>query len=343
MIKLDLITGFLGSGKTTFLKKYVSYFLAKGQRIGILENDFGAVNVDVMLLQDIIGENCELETISGGCDCCTHSRRLKTKLIAMGMDGYDRVVMEPSGIFEPEELFDVLYEEPLEKWYEAGNVIAIVDAGLSENLSKSSRYLFTTQLANAGMVVFSKVQDYVSPMSKDRGFSPKGILPAGNLGMSVNFVNHPSNGENQLSRIKKRIASYLREFDCKRHFDENEMLEKNWDLFTGKDFKKLEVCGFQRADYRKFWIKEEDLYSSLYYMNRKYTEQELKELSGRIFRDEKCGNVLRIKGFFRDGGVWHEFNAEGKHMHSRTVKEGQEVLIVIGEKLRKDVIDRYFD
>ena len=53
MIKIDLITGFLGSGKTTFIKKYASYLLKKGMNIGILENDFGAVNVDMMLLQDL--------------------------------------------------------------------------------------------------------------------------------------------------------------------------------------------------------------------------------------------------------------------------------------------------
>ena len=60
MIKIDLITGFLGSGKTTFIKKYASYLLKKGMNIGILENDFGAVNVDMMLLHDLEGENCEL-------------------------------------------------------------------------------------------------------------------------------------------------------------------------------------------------------------------------------------------------------------------------------------------
>ena len=66
MIKIDLITGFLGSGKTTFIKKYASYLLKKGMNIGILENDFGAVNVDMMLLQDLMGDNCELEMVSGG-------------------------------------------------------------------------------------------------------------------------------------------------------------------------------------------------------------------------------------------------------------------------------------
>lgn len=51
--QIDLITGFLGSGKTTFIKKYATYLMQQGMNIGILENDFGAVNVDAMLLQDI--------------------------------------------------------------------------------------------------------------------------------------------------------------------------------------------------------------------------------------------------------------------------------------------------
>ena len=87
MIKIDLITGFLGSGKTTFIKKYATYLLQQGMNIGILENDFGAVNVDAMLLQDILGDHCTLEMVAGGCDADCHRRRVKTKLIAMGMCG----------------------------------------------------------------------------------------------------------------------------------------------------------------------------------------------------------------------------------------------------------------
>ena len=52
MVKIDLITGFLGSGKTTFIKKYAKHLIDKGDNIGILENDYGAVNVDMMLLEE---------------------------------------------------------------------------------------------------------------------------------------------------------------------------------------------------------------------------------------------------------------------------------------------------
>lgn len=61
MVKIDLITGFLGSGKTTFIKKYAKYLIDSGKNIGILENDYGAVNVDMMLLQDLMGINVNLK------------------------------------------------------------------------------------------------------------------------------------------------------------------------------------------------------------------------------------------------------------------------------------------
>ena len=150
MIKVDLITGFLGSGKTTFLKKYARHFMDQGQKVGILENDYGAVNVDMLLLNKLRGDNCELEMVAGGCDADCHRRRFKTKLISMGMSGYNRVIIEPSGIFDVDEFFDALREDPLDRWYEIGNVITIVDGNLDDNLSDDSDFFLASQIANAG-------------------------------------------------------------------------------------------------------------------------------------------------------------------------------------------------
>ena len=73
MVQVDLITGFLGAGKTTFLRRYAAWWAGQGVKVCVLENDFGAVNVDAMLLQDLEAQGVELETISGGCDCDTSS------------------------------------------------------------------------------------------------------------------------------------------------------------------------------------------------------------------------------------------------------------------------------
>ena len=158
MTKIDLITGFLGSGKTTFLKLYAGWLLDQGLRIGIIENDFGSVNVDMLLLHDLEMRGASTEMVIGGdIDC--YRRRFRTKLIALGMQGYDRVLIEPSGIYDVDEFFDALYEEPLCRWYEIGNVIAVADAKLEENLSRDAEYLLVSQLADAGRVVLSRTQE----------------------------------------------------------------------------------------------------------------------------------------------------------------------------------------
>ncbi len=142
MIKIDLITGFLGSGKTTFIREYARFLVSSGERIAIIENDYGAVNIDMVLLQDLLGDNCNLEMIVGGDGRQAHARRFRTKLISMAMSGYTRVIIEPSGIYDADEFFDVLYDEPLDRWYEIGSVIGIVDTESYMYLEGMQRYLF---------------------------------------------------------------------------------------------------------------------------------------------------------------------------------------------------------
>ncbi len=149
-VKIDLITGFLGAGKTTFLLRYARYLLAQGQKLGILVYDHGAMNVDLPLLNGLRGENCELETLAGGCGPDCHRRRFRTRLIAMAMCGYDRVVIEPSGVFDMDEFFDTLQEAPLDRQYELGSVIAVVDAKTDGDFSPEEDFFLASQTACAG-------------------------------------------------------------------------------------------------------------------------------------------------------------------------------------------------
>ena len=304
MVKIDLITGFLGSGKTTFLRKYASHLIAQGQNIGILENDFGAVNVDMMLLGDLRGDNCELEMISGGCDTDTHRRRFKTKLISMGMCGYDRVIVEPSGIYDVDEFFDTLYEEPLDGWYQIGNVITVLDSNLEEDLPEGAEFLLASQAANAGYVVLSKTQETTEEEQK-------------------NAVSH-------LNRSLKNIG-------CKRQFDE--VFAKDWDKLTDEDFKQLLSCGYHMENYCKPDLTQKKTFQSLYFMNMHLTEKKLQEAAKKLFLDKSCGKIFRIKGFMKnEKEQWIEMNATKKNLVISPIKMGQEVIIVIGEQLDEDAI-----
>lgn len=306
MIKIDLITGFLGSGKTTFIKKYAEYLVNKGYKIGILENDFGAVNVDLMFLQQLQGDNCELETVAGACDADCHKRRFKTKLIAMGMSGYDRVIVEPSGIFDTDEFFDTLREEPLDKWYEIGGVVAIADAESDTELSGQSEYILASQLANAGKIIVSKSH----------------LVPENKL-------------ENMLSYLKLTAEKF-----CGRRI-EGELLVKDWNQLSDSDFEEISKCGYKKADFVKRF-SDKNNYSSIYYMNTGMTINAVKDISKKVFADSRCGNVFRIKGFIKENDEWYEFNSTASSTSASQVKEGQEIIIVIGENLNRSLINNYF-
>ena len=305
MVKIDLITGFLGSGKTTFIKKYAKYLIDQGLNIGILENDFGAVNVDMMLLQDIAGEKCTLEMVAGGCDKDCHRRRFRTKLIAMGMCGYDRVLIEPSGIFDMDEFFDALHESPLDRWYEIGNVITVVDAMLEENLSEDAEFILASEVANAGIVLLSKAQEAA---------------------------------ETDIERTKAHLNKAMEFVHCDRRFGK-EIFAKDWNKLSDADFKRIQSAGYVGADYEKKDIAEEDAFQSLYFMNLTMPVEKLEEKVKQIFNDKECGNIFRIKGFMQlKPDQWIELNATHQNITIQPIKKGQEIFIVIGEKLNKEKI-----
>lgn len=157
MIKIDLITGLLGAGKTTFIEKYVQYCLSQGQKIAVLENDFGAVNVDLMILSASLKDRCVLEMVHGDKDQKTTWRRYQTKLITLGMQYFDRVVIEPSGLFDIEAFFDLIYDPPLQSWYEIGNIITLVDARMS--YENEMLEMLQSQIAYAGSVVLTHCEE----------------------------------------------------------------------------------------------------------------------------------------------------------------------------------------
>lgn len=308
MIKVDLITGFLGSGKTTFLKKYAKHFIDQGQRIGILENDYGAVNVDMLLLNDLRGENCELEMVAGGCDADCHRRRFKTKLISMGMSGYNRVIIEPSGIFDVDEFFDSLRDEPLDRWYEIGNVITIVDAKLDDNLSADSDYFLASQIANSGIILLSRTQ-----LTDDEH------IDATIAHLKEAAVN---------AKLDKDIDSLI--------------FKKDWNELTPEDFDRISNSGYSTHSYIKKLGTDDADYKTLYFLELPMSKEGLKDKIHKLMTDEEYGTIFRAKGFFKEDDLWYQFNATKDDFELKEMPVGQQVFIIIGETINEAKVKELF-
>ena len=294
MVKIDLITGFLGSGKTTFLIKYAQRLIDNGERICILENDYGAVNVDMMLISNL---NCDREMVSGGCDYDCHLRRFRTKLISMAMRGYTRVIVEPSGIYDTDEFFDVLYEEPLSDLYEIGNIFCIYDINTS-NLSYESRYILASEASVCGKLIISKRDN--------------------NELLNLDYINY-----------------IMKEFNCIRVFTNDDIIYE--DIM---DDNILHI-GYHQYDHIKIPVNNDNNYDSIYFMNTNITLNKIKEISNILFNNKNYGNVVRIKGFIHEDN-WVKINITSENTDIDMVSEGQDVIIVIGENINKELINKLF-
>ena len=95
MTKVDIISGFLGAGKTTFIKKLLSDVWA-GEKLVLIENEFGEIGIDGGFLKDA---GIEITEMNSGCICCTLVGDFSKALVKV-LDEYhpDRVIIEPSGV-----------------------------------------------------------------------------------------------------------------------------------------------------------------------------------------------------------------------------------------------------
>ena len=303
MTKVDLITGFLGAGKTTFLLRYAGYLLRQGMKIAILVYDHGAVNVDMPLLNSLRGENCEIEMLAGACDPDCHRRRFRTKLISMGMRGFDRVLIEPSGVFDMDEYFDTLNDSPLDRWFTPGSVITVVDAKLDCGMSPEEDYYLASQAACAGCVLLSKVQ----------------LASADQISQTVAHLERAC-GTISAGSLSGRI------------------LAVPWDQLKARDYRQLENCGYHTADYIKTIAGSVSAFQSLSFLDLPLSGAELKEVTHRLFSDPGFGKILRVKGFFREGEQWFQLNATRQDTCTEAVPENRGAIIVIGCQLNEDAI-----
>ena len=311
MTKIDLITGILGAGKTTFLLKYARALLDRGENIAILENDFGAVNADMVLLQELRSDRCKLEMISGGGDAHCHRRRFRTQLIALGMEHPDRVIVEPSGIYDMDEFFDIIHEPPLDRWFEIGSILTVINAETETDLTDEMEYLLASEAACAGKLILSK-------------------LPA-------------QSPETCAEALLGRLNQALTAIRCDRQFTAADMLCKDWNTLTADDFSALTAAGYRNASYVKKYAVDTLRSGVHYFMHIRLPETQIGEILQGIFADADCGKIYRIKGSLPDeNGGWFSINAMPEKIEMRPVLNAQAVLIVIGDGLSLDALNAHF-
>lgn len=150
MTKLDVITGFLGAGKTTLIQAYLPWLTRQGLRSCVIENEYGAAGVDGAVLKAI---STDVREISGGCVCCTMKVTLHDLLCRLAGQ-VDRIILEPSGLFCGDDLLDILSggDVPVE----LGMWCGVVDPLTLSYMEPEDLAVLQSELIHAGSVVVSK-------------------------------------------------------------------------------------------------------------------------------------------------------------------------------------------
>ncbi len=153
MTKIDIISGFLGAGKTTFIKKLLKEAIA-GEKVVLIENEFGEIGIDGGFLQDA---GIEIREMNSGCICCSLVGDFG-KSLAEVLNTYtpDRVIIEPSGVGKLSDVMKAVCDVAGEIDVKLNGSITVVDAQKCKMYMKNFGEFFNNQIENAGMIVLSR-------------------------------------------------------------------------------------------------------------------------------------------------------------------------------------------
>lgn len=302
-VKLDLVTGFLGAGKTTFIRYYIRWLRQLGIKHVIVENEFGIANVDSAILR---GDGADVAELSGGCACCGQKANFLKLLRSLCREsGIERVVVEPSGVFNPHDFFDAVLDPDIASHAVPGAMLAIVDPVAFVDLDESSREILREQMLCSGQVLLSKTGKMSREEAEGRARALADMFP----------------GE-ALPPVETRA----------------------WKDFSPDDFARLSTAlpsATERA--RRFWEHKAIFDGALVIGADVFSEQDVEALLD-VLADGGYGRVLRIKGHLRaEGGGFLQINCTAETRSIERVDYPTKPLVnFIGQGLQREAIQALF-
>lgn len=287
MIQVDLITGFLGAGKTTFIRGYIEYLRNQGEKIHIIENEFGKVSVDSELLSNIEDNDCHISDLAGMCMCCIGKSAFINMLIESSGADIDRIIVEPSGVYDVDEFFDVMTDPRVSSCCEIGTIITIVDPFSRPVMTSEAEYLMFSQLVASGTVIFSKTQ-----MLEDDGIQS-----------AMDWVEQVA--------ISKGCENGLAAEYCTKH----------WDEFTDSDYEDFMDAGYYRVVHDREVFEHAGVFQSEELELVAKDKEELERRVKMFFNHSEYGRVFRVKGYvdtINDG--CYEVNCTGDYIYLALVE-----------------------
>lgn len=162
-MRLNLLFGFLGSGKTTLVRRVLEE-RSSDVPMAVIVNEFGDVSIDGQILE---GRAVDMVELTSGCVCCTLKGSLLNAIEELEeRAGVEQIVVEATGVAQPEDMLETLDDPTLKLGLDLGPVVTVVDAGKFAKIRTMLGDFYTQQVANADIVLLNKT-DLVSAETLD--------------------------------------------------------------------------------------------------------------------------------------------------------------------------------
>lgn len=340
MTKVDVISGFLGAGKTTLIKKLLQGEL-KHEKVVLIENEFGDVGIDGTFLQEV---GIEIKEINSGCICCSLVGDFREALGKV-VEEYEpeRLIIEPSGVGKLSDVVEAIEDVNLH----VNALVCVVDVNKAKMYHKNFKEFFDNQIEHAKTVILSRTQKASHEKIEDVVHMIHELNPHAKCIISdwdeltdhqileVMDEHHECHcHDHHEEECCCEHEHHDHECECEHHHHDHE------ECCCGHDHHDHEecCCGHHHDGHHHHHHADDAFISVAYDTAHAYTKEELEGMLAEL--DE---HILRAKGMVKstDGWLFFDYVPE-----ETDIREGQVQtigkIVVIGSKVDEEKIKKIF-
>ncbi len=379
MTKIDIISGFLGAGKTTLIKKLLDQAF-RGEKVVLIENEFGEIGIDGGFLKDA---GVEITEMNSGCICCSLVGDFGAALKKV-LDDYapDRIIIEPSGVGKLSDVIAAV--EGVQKTTPALHLhsfVTVVDATKAKVYMKNFGEFFNNQVEHASAILLSRTQnmdqaklDTAVRLLREKNAKAAILTTPWDQLTGAQIVSAMEGGHSLAEELMEEIAHEHHDHEHHHHDHEHDHDEHDHDHEHHHDHDEHEhhhdhdehdhdhdhehehhhhdhgddctcdcCCGH---DHHHHDHDADEVFTSWGRETaRKYSREELQEALSALAMGQDYGYILRAKGMVpcEDGQTWLHFDLVPEEFQ---IREGAADytgrLCVIGSDLKEDQLEKLF-
>ena len=380
MTKIDIISGFLGAGKTTLIKKLIEQAF-KGEKLVLIENEFGEIGIDGGFLKDA---GVQITEMNSGCICCSLVGDFGTALKQVITDYTpDRIIIEPSGVGKLSDVIKAVKDVSGDLDVELDSYTTVADVSKVKIYMKNFGEFFNNQIESANTIILSrtqtasqdKIEKAVAMIREKNDHATIITTPWDELdGAAIReaMQNYKSLEETMMDEAKKghdhdhdhgdectcgchdhhhhdhddeHEHHHDHDDDHEHHHDHDDEHEHHHDHDHDHHHDHGDECTCGCHDHHHHHHADEVFTSWGKETPHKYNEDKLREILDTLADTEKYGVILRAKGIVPgDAGEWLYFDLVPGEFEIRKGKADiTGKLCVIGSKLKEDDLAQLFE